>query len=28
VMGPLMVLYLFSIILVVLGTRMNRAETT
>jgi sec-independent protein translocase protein TatC len=28
VMGPLMVLYLFSIILVVVGTRMNRAETT
>jgi sec-independent protein translocase protein TatC len=27
VMGPLLVLYLFSIILVVVGTRMNRAET-
>jgi sec-independent protein translocase protein TatC len=27
VMGPLLVLYLFSIILVVIGTRMNRAET-
>jgi sec-independent protein translocase protein TatC len=28
VMGPLMVLYLFSILLVAIGTRMNRAEIT